>query len=168
MFMQLQRLGQTVMQTQIHTIQRHISEPALQKAGNTGIVVIQSCHDVQSGVSELRQHAHIGGRITSLKGATLNLERIYEENNIYTTFQKSSACVYAVRVCVRQCAGAHERALAGMFPGLIYRPPASAVVLLLFQSGKVVITGGKSTKDVVEGWKELWPFVRGYIEPAAA
>lgn len=34
-----------------------------------------------------------------LKGATLNLERIYEENNIYTTFQKSSACV--CRACMR-------------------------------------------------------------------
>lgn len=77
----------------------------------------------------------------ALQDTVLNLDRIYSENNIFVTFQKS------------------------MFPGLIYRPPGSPVVLLLFQSGKVVITGGKSTKDVVNGWQSLWPFVRQYIEP---
>ena len=76
----------------------------------------------------------------ALQDSHLNLDRIYAENNIYTTFQRS------------------------MFPGLILRPASSPVVLLLFHSGKVVITGGKSTQDVVTGWQQLWPFVRSYIE----
>jgi transcription initiation factor TFIID TATA-box-binding protein len=50
-----------------------------------------------------------------------------------------------------------------MFPGLIYRPEASPVVLLCFYSGKVVITGGKTTRDVHEGWQNLWPTVRVFI-----
>jgi transcription initiation factor TFIID TATA-box-binding protein len=50
-----------------------------------------------------------------------------------------------------------------MFPGLIFRPEASPVVLLCFYSGKVVITGGKTTQDVYEGWKKLWPTVRVFL-----
>ena len=50
-----------------------------------------------------------------------------------------------------------------MFPGLVFRPEASPVVLLCFFSGKVVITGGKTTQDVYEGWKKLWPTVRVFL-----
>ena len=53
--------------------------------------------------------------------------------------------------------------LKHMFPGLIFRPPNSPVVLLLFLSGKVVITGGRSCHDVEHGWRTLWPTVRKYI-----
>jgi transcription initiation factor TFIID TATA-box-binding protein len=54
-----------------------------------------------------------------------------------------------------------------MFPGLIYRPEASPVVLLCFYSGKVVITGGKTVEDVYEGWKKLWPTVRVFMRKKA-
>ena len=50
-----------------------------------------------------------------------------------------------------------------MFPGLIYRPEASPVVLLCFYSGKIVITGGKTLNDIYEGWNRLWPTVKGFI-----
>lgn len=50
-----------------------------------------------------------------------------------------------------------------MFPGLIYRPDASPVVLLCFYSGKIVITGGKTTMDVHGGWRKLWPTVRVFM-----
>jgi transcription initiation factor TFIID TATA-box-binding protein len=50
-----------------------------------------------------------------------------------------------------------------MFPGLIYRPESSPVVLLCFYSGKIVITGGKTTQDVFEGWKKLWPTVKVFM-----
>lgn len=70
---------------------------------------------------------------------TFALQRFFDENSVFCTYQKS------------------------MFPGLIYRPNNSPVVLLLFQSGKIVITGGKSTNDVMTGWQTLWPFVEQYI-----
>jgi len=54
-----------------------------------------------------------------------------------------------------------------MFPGLIYRPEASPVVLLCFYSGKVVITGGKTVEDVHEGWRKLWPTVRVFMRQKA-
>jgi transcription initiation factor TFIID TATA-box-binding protein len=50
-----------------------------------------------------------------------------------------------------------------MFPGLIYRPEASPVVLLCFFSGKIVITGGKTMDDMFTGWSRLWPTLKGFI-----
>jgi hypothetical protein len=54
-----------------------------------------------------------------------------------------------------------------MFPGLIYRPHASPVVLLCFFSGKIVITGGRTERDVTEGWRRLWPTIRVFVRSAA-
>jgi transcription initiation factor TFIID TATA-box-binding protein len=50
-----------------------------------------------------------------------------------------------------------------MFPGLVYRGKECPVVLLCFCSGKVVLTGGKSLKDIEIGWSKLWDIVRGFI-----
>ncbi|WP_292391896.1 TATA-box-binding protein [Methanosarcina sp. UBA5] len=38
-----------------------------------------------------------------------------------------------------------------VFPGLVYRLEAPKVVVLIFSSGKLVITGGKSPEDCEEG-----------------
>lgn len=54
-----------------------------------------------------------------------------------------------------------------MFPGLIYRPESSPVVLLCFFSGKIVITGGRTMADVYSGWGRLWPTLRRFIMPQA-
>lgn len=50
-----------------------------------------------------------------------------------------------------------------LFPGLIYRPENSPVVLLCFYSGRIVITGGKHLKDIFDGWARLWPVIRKFI-----
>mmetsp|Transcript_50747 Transcript_50747/g.133044 ORF Transcript_50747/g.133044 Transcript_50747/m.133044 type:complete len:88 (+) Transcript_50747:629-892(+) len=50
-----------------------------------------------------------------------------------------------------------------LFPGLVYRPPNSPVVILMFFSGRIVITGAKSVDDVFNGWKALWPTVRVFV-----
>lgn len=50
-----------------------------------------------------------------------------------------------------------------MFPGLVYRPESSPVVLLCFNSGKIVITGGKTMDDMYAGWNKLWPTIRPFI-----
>ncbi len=42
-----------------------------------------------------------------------------------------------------------------VFPGLIYRMKEPKVVMLLFSTGKVVITGGKSVKEVKQAGKKL-------------
>lgn len=55
-----------------------------------------------------------------------------------------------------------------MFPGLIYRPESSPVVLLCFFSGKIVITGGKTMDDVFSGWRQLWPVLKPFIRTDAS
>ena len=51
-----------------------------------------------------------------------------------------------------------------MFPGLIFRPESSPVVLLCFFSGKIVITGGKTMEDVFSGWSQLWPILSTFVK----
>lgn len=87
----------------------------------------------------------VGNVILNLAaGHELRLDDMHHENSIYCTYQKK------------------------MFPGLIYRPDNSPIVLLLFQSGKIVVTGGKSVHDMQQGWVQLWDFVLKYITAAPA
>ena len=46
-----------------------------------------------------------------------------------------------------------------LFPGLIYRMYAPRVVLLLFVSGKVVLTGAKDTNQVYEAFANIYPII---------
>lgn len=46
-----------------------------------------------------------------------------------------------------------------LFPGLIYRLAQPKVVLLVFVSGKVVITGAKTEESLVEGLKRVFPIL---------
>ena len=46
-----------------------------------------------------------------------------------------------------------------LFPGLIYRLVHPKVVLLVFVSGKVVITGAKTEESLVEGLKRVFPML---------
>lgn len=73
------------------------------------------------------------------QGQRLDLDKFYHENSKEITYQKN------------------------MFPGLIFRALDESVVLLCFNSGKVVVTGGKSTDNIYDGWKKLWPRIRQYI-----
>lgn len=68
----------------------------------------------------------------------LDLQRFYTDHNIFCTYQPN------------------------MFPGLIYRPSDMPIVLLIFYSGKVVITGAKSMTDVYTGWSKLSGFLKTY------
>jgi transcription initiation factor TFIID TATA-box-binding protein len=49
-----------------------------------------------------------------------------------------------------------------MFPGLIYRPTSLPIVLLIFFSGKVVITGAKNLPDVYTGWTHMLQLLHTY------
>jgi transcription initiation factor TFIID TATA-box-binding protein len=54
-----------------------------------------------------------------------------------------------------------------VFPGLVFRPPDSPIVLLIFASGKIVCTGGKSCEDIEQGFLRLYPLIQPYITTAA-
>ena len=85
----------------------------------------------------------VGNVDLRLTDQVLELERFHTDQSIFSTYQRN------------------------MFPGLIYRPDNSPVVLLMFSSGKIVITGGKSVSDVADGWQALWPLVQRYISAPA-
>jgi transcription initiation factor TFIID TATA-box-binding protein len=78
-----------------------------------------------------------------LHNQTLDLDRFYREHNIECTFQRT------------------------MFPGLVYRAVDSPVVMLIFASGRVVITGAKSTASVDRAWDVLAAKLKTYTTPAA-
>lgn len=48
--------------------------------------------------------------------------------------------------------------------GLVFRPPDSPIVLLIFASGKIVCTGGKSCNDIENGFRRLFPLIQPYIQ----
>jgi transcription initiation factor TFIID TATA-box-binding protein len=73
-------------------------------------------------------------------GQMLNIQRMYESMAMECTYQRN------------------------MFPGLIYRGKDAPVVLLCFYSGKVVLTGGKTVRDIEWGWNMLWKIVRKFVE----
>ena len=68
----------------------------------------------------------------------IDLQRFYTDHNVFCTYQPN------------------------MFPGLIYRPSDMPIVLLIFFSGKVVITGAKTMTDVYGGWKILCSRLKTY------
>jgi transcription initiation factor TFIID TATA-box-binding protein len=43
------------------------------------------------------------------------------------------------------------------FPGLIYRMIEPKIVLLIFNSGKIVLTGGKYRNEIYDGFKKIYP-----------
>ena len=44
-----------------------------------------------------------------------------------------------------------------VFPGLIYRLIEPKIVLLIFNSGKIVLTGGKYRNEIYDGFKKIYP-----------
>jgi transcription initiation factor TFIID TATA-box-binding protein len=76
--------------------------------------------------------------VPMLPDEVLDLQRFYSDFNIFCTYQPN------------------------MFPGLIYRPTTLPIVLLIFFSGKVVITGAKNMPDVYSGWTHMLQLLGTY------
>uniref|UniRef100_A0A914Z3C0 TATA-box-binding protein n=1 Tax=Panagrolaimus superbus TaxID=310955 RepID=A0A914Z3C0_9BILA len=49
-----------------------------------------------------------------------------------------------------------------LFPGLIYRMVKPRVVILIFVSGKIVITGAKTREEIGEAFEQIYPIVKGF------
>lgn len=95
----------------------------------------QSFHIISYEVQNIVAHVDIPLQ----EGQFLDLDRFYADNAKEVTYQRN------------------------MFPGLIFRALDNPIVLLCFTSGKIVVTGGKSTAHIYSGWSHLWPRVKGYI-----
>lgn len=49
-----------------------------------------------------------------------------------------------------------------LFPGLIYRMMKPRIVLLIFVSGKVVLTGAKVREEIYEAFENIYPILKGF------
>jgi len=73
------------------------------------------------------------------RGTTIDLEKLYSAFCECSTYQKT------------------------IFPGLVLRPPQSPIVLLIFTSGRIVCTGGRSYEDIYFGFKSIFETIKSYI-----
>ncbi|BDA43552.1 TATA-box-binding protein 1 [Coccomyxa sp. Obi] len=55
-----------------------------------------------------------------------------------------------------------------LFPGLIYRMKEPKVVLLIFVSGKVVLTGAKKREEIYEAFESIYPVLQQFRKGEAA
>ncbi|XP_053836294.1 TATA box-binding protein-like 2 [Vidua macroura] len=53
-----------------------------------------------------------------------------------------------------------------LFPGLVYRMVKPRIVLLIFVSGKVVLTGAKDRSEIYEAFENIYPILRGFRKPS--
>ncbi|XP_014726921.1 PREDICTED: TATA box-binding protein-like protein 2 [Sturnus vulgaris] len=53
-----------------------------------------------------------------------------------------------------------------LFPGLVYRMVKPRIVLLIFVSGKVVLTGAKHRSEIYEAFENIYPILRGFKKPS--
>lgn len=49
-----------------------------------------------------------------------------------------------------------------LFPGLIYRMVKPRIVLLVFVSGKVVLTGAKKRNEIYEAFENIYPILKSF------
>lgn len=52
-----------------------------------------------------------------------------------------------------------------LFPGLIYRMIKPKIVLLIFVSGKIVLTGAKVREEIYQAFKTIYPTLQGEFYP---
>ncbi|KWU46018.1 TBP-domain-containing protein [Rhodotorula sp. JG-1b] len=52
-----------------------------------------------------------------------------------------------------------------LFPGLIYRMVKPKVVLLIFVSGKIVLTGAKQRDEIYQAFAQIYPVLNEYRKP---
>jgi|EP00982_Pelagococcus_subviridis_P002733 transcription initiation factor TFIID TATA-box-binding protein len=53
-----------------------------------------------------------------------------------------------------------------LFPGLIYRMVVPKIVLLIFVSGKIVLTGGKKREDIYQAFENIYPVLTEFRKVA--
>lgn len=94
---------------------------------------------VHFAVENIQMQNIVGHADLMLHEQHVDLARFYADHNIECTFQRS------------------------MFPGLVFRSSLSNVVLLVFRSGRVVLTGGRDIYCLNDAWKRVLPLLLTYV-----
>lgn len=93
-------------------------------------------------LSVIQMQNIVGHVDMDLDHQNIDLELFYRHYNIECTFQRS------------------------MFPGLVYRAQNSAVVMLIFASGRLVITGGRCMRSINAAWQVMKDKLAAFLKPA--
>ena len=72
----------------------------------------------------------------------IDIQRLYAEQSSLCTYQPS------------------------IFPGLIMRPQRSPVVLLVFKSSRIVVTGARNYADIINGFQDSFATIRAHMQRA--
>lgn len=99
----------------------------------------RSVHGVHFSIENIQMQNIVGHADLELEGGHVDLARFYADHNIECTFQRS------------------------MFPGLVFRPRESNVVMLIFRSGRVVLTGGRDMSCLNLAWTRMQPMLQAYV-----
>lgn len=96
------------------------------------------------------------------------LQKLGYENATHTDFKIQNivgSCDVGFPVWLEQLANDHHQFCSyepELFPGLIYRMLEPKIVLLIFVSGKIVLTGAKVQADINTAFNKIYPTLMGY------
>ena len=102
-------------------------------------VLRKNIDGVHFAVENIQMQNIVGHADLMLHEQHVDLARFYADHNIECTFQRS------------------------MFPGLVFRSSLSNVVLLVFRSGRIVLTGGRDIYCLNDAWSRVLPLLQGYV-----
>jgi transcription initiation factor TFIID TATA-box-binding protein len=124
----------------------------------SGRFVVSGCRTVESARLSMAYFIEI------LEDIGINVEvqrNQYSIQNIVSTTWVGRVLSLAKLYAIFQKESSYEPQL---FPGLTFRPKNTNMVLLLFTSGKVVLTGAKVSRDLKEGYRILMRILKTYDE----
>jgi transcription initiation factor TFIID TATA-box-binding protein len=116
----------------------------------SGKVVVTGAEDEAASRLAARKYARI---VQKLKYPDVQFEGFTMQNMIGTADAR-----FPIRL--EALAYEHEEYTSyepELFPGLVYRMVQPKVVLMIFVSGKVVMTGSKFRDEVYEAWENIYP-----------
>jgi transcription initiation factor TFIID TATA-box-binding protein len=122
----------------------------------SGKVVCTGASSVNAARLSLLKFVRILRRI----GLVVNMNQFRVQNVV-----ASAGLGYQLKLgALLQKCGVYASYEPALFPGLVYRPADTPIVFLLFRSGRVVITGAKTTSQVVERYAILLAFIESVRE----
>lgn len=75
------------------------------------------------------------------------------------------SCDVTFPISLESLSASHERFSTyepELFPGLIYRMQTPKIVLLIFASGKIVLTGAKNKQDIFTAFDNIYPVLKKF------
>lgn len=138
----------------IRDVNSHARSTAL--AFTSGKFVITGCRSEQESLLCSRRYIYMLNRL----GERLSF-RQFVTQNIVSAVNVNHPLQLHLMQRDNTCEMAWEQR---KFPGLVWRDQRSKLVLLCFRSGRIVITGAKSKRQIDNEWPRLFKIIWNYID----